>query len=103
MVLQLARDRTGVPIQIGGIGDVIATNFGATATTATGAVNSNVVRMFATAYVHFNLSGTVAATTDTLLPPDKPEFFSVPPGTTINMIAQGAGAGVLGTLYITEA
>lgn len=102
MAIQLARDRAGVPFQAAGLGNVIASDFGATATTATGVVNSNIVRMFATAYVHFNFSGVAAATTDTLLPADRPEIFAIPPGTTVNMIAQAGGAGVLGTLFITE-
>lgn len=104
MTISLTRDRLGVPVQIGGVGDVISGDFGATATTMPSAVNSNVVRMLATAYVHFNFAGSsvTAATTDMLLAPDQPEIFSIPPGSTLNMIARGAGGGVLGTLYITE-
>ena len=95
------RDSTGRSIQLGSLGGISTLiDFGASATTATGAFTSSVVRLVSTANVHIGI--TTAATTDMLLISGVPEYFSVSPDDTLNLISEISGTGVHGVVYITE-
>ncbi len=74
-LVRLPLDDKGNPVQVLKFGDVQSVAFDATATTIATAVQSSIVRLFATQMCHvfFGASPT-AATTDTPLAADTPEY-----------------------------
>ena len=73
--------------------------FGATATTATGAFTSRLIRLHTTQAVCVSLEGGAASTaTCPRLAADQTEYFRVATAFTIGAISDGTD----GTLYVTE-
>ena len=95
-LVRLPLDDRGHPIQVLKFGDVQSVAFDATATTIAAVVQSNIVRLFATQLCHvlFGASPT-AATTDTPLAADTPEYAQAAPFTDI--------VSVIGTLTTATA
>lgn len=95
-LVRLPLDDRGHPIQVLKFGDVRSIAFDATATTIASAVGSNIVRLFATQMCHvlFGASPT-AATTDSPLAADTPEYVQAAPGTDV--------VSVIGTLTTATA
>lgn len=105
MPISLTNDELGRAVQVGALGDVQSINFGATATTIANVVQSNVIRVVSTFDCHIR-SGALAtaATTDTLIPANTPEYFSIEQSVAlVSVIAASGATDVLGTLYVTEA
>jgi hypothetical protein len=95
-LVRLPLDERGHPIQVLKFGDVRSVAFDATATTIGAVVGSSIVRLFATQMCHvlFGASPT-AATTDTPLAADTPEYLQAHPGVDI--------VSVIGTLTTATA
>jgi len=93
---RLPLDGSGHAIQVLKFGDVRSVAFDATATTIASVVESNIVRLFATQMCHvlFGASPT-AATTDTPLAADTPEYVQAHPGAEL--------VSVIGTLTTATA
>ena len=83
-LVRLPFDDKGNPIQVLKFGDVQSVAFNGTATTIGAAVGSSIVRLFATQMCHvlFGASPT-AATTDTPLAADTPEYIQAHPGADV--------------------
>ena len=95
-LVRLPFDDKGNAIQVLKFGDVQSVAFDATATTIGAAVGSSIVRLFATQMCHvlFGVSPT-AATTDTPIAADTPEYVQAHPGTDV--------VSVIGTLTTATA
>ena len=96
----LPMDGSANPIQVLRPGTNQSTDFGAGSTVIGTPLNSatRVIRVLTTEFAHIVLSGT-AAVTDTPIPANIPEYFSVNGGETIAMFN---AAGASGTFHITE-
>lgn len=101
----LQTDEKGNPIQVGRMGAVQSVDIGATATEVGAVFDSSVVRIVSTFDCHLLLGASpTAATTDTFMPANTPEYFSVKHGVdTLSIIAASGATDVLGTIYTTEA
>lgn len=95
-MIRLPLDDRGNPVQVLKFGDVRSIAFDATATTIASAVGSSIVRLFATQMCHvlFGASPT-AATTDTPLAADTPEYIQADPQISV--------VSVIGTLTTATA
>ena len=95
-LVRLPLDDRGHPIQVLKFGDVRSVPFSSTATTIGSVVGCNIVRLFATQMCHvlFGASPT-AATTDTPLAADTPEYVQARPGVEL--------VSVIGTLTTATA
>lgn len=95
-LVNLPLDARGNAIQVLKFGDVRSVAFDATATTIGSAVGSSIVRLFATQMCHvlFGIN-PVAATTDTPLAADTPEYVQAHPGVDV--------VSVIGTLTTATA
>ena len=83
-LVNLPLDARGIAIQVLKFGDVLSVAFNGTATTISAAVGSYIVRLFATQLCHVVFGANpVAATTDTPLAPDVPEYVQAHPGTDV--------------------
>ena len=95
-------------VQVTRWGAASKVDFGATATTATGVIGSQVVRLQAQdADVHVRFAAAAdgpAATTDTLMSAGVAEYVRVLAGSDFAhmLAATHTGTGVAGSLYITE-
>ena len=95
-MIRLPLDDHGHPIQVLKMGDVRSVAFDATATTIASVVGSSVVRLFATQLCHILLGASpTAATTDTPLAADTPEYVQAAPETDF--------VSVIGTLTTATA
>ncbi|KKL98583.1 hypothetical protein LCGC14_1823020 [marine sediment metagenome] len=104
MSVSLPRDEKNGTVQVTFWSDVQHVDIGATATTIANAIQSNVVRIVSTTDCHV-LRGSLAtaATTDTFMPANVPEYIAVAEGVDlISAIATNTATGVAGTLYVTE-
>ena len=97
----LPLDAAGNPIQVLKFGDVRSVAFNATATTISEAVQSSVVRLFATQMCHvlFGASPT-AATTDSPLPADTPEYVQAAAG--VDIVSVIGTATEAARLWVTD-
>lgn len=98
-VTVLPLDKNGHPVQVVRLGETHTIDFGTTSTHTATAVQSGVVRLFATVEVSVVAGATsdVATAADTRLGAGAAEYFGVQPGKFIHAIGTGTG-----TLFITE-
>lgn len=83
-LVNLPLDARGNPIQVLKFGDVQSVAFNVTATAISAVVGSSIVRLFATQLCHVLFGANpVAATTDTPLPADTPEYVQAAAGVDI--------------------
>ncbi len=95
-LVNLPLDARGHPIQVLKFGDVRSIPFDATATTIGSVVGSSIVRLFATQLCHVLFGpNPTAATTDTPLPADTPEYVQGSAGADL--------VSVIGTLTTATA
>lgn len=101
-LVNLPLDARGSPIQVFKFGDVRSVAFSTTATTIGEAVQSNIVRLFATQMCHvlFGASPT-AATTDAPLTADEPEYVQAHPGVDVVSVI-GVDTTATARLWVTD-
>ena len=101
-LVRLPLDDHGHPIQVLKFGDVQFIAFDGTATTIAAAVNSSIVRLFATQMCHvlFGASPT-AATTDSPLAADTPEYVQAGPGADLVSVI-GTVTSATARLWVTD-
>ena len=105
-LVNLPLDARGNAIQVLKFGDVRFIAFDGTATTISEAVQSSIVRLFATQLCHvvFGSSGTggpTAATTDSPLAADTPEYVQAAAGVDVVSVI-GADTTVTAGLWVTD-
>ncbi len=100
--VRLPLDDRGHPIQVLKFGDVQSVAFDGTATTIAAVVNSSIVRLFATEMCHVLFgSNPTAATTDSPISADTPEYVQAAPGQdTVSVI--GADTTATARLWVTD-
>jgi hypothetical protein len=100
---RLPLDNRGHPIQILKFGEVQSVAFDGTATTIATAVESQVVRVVADLACHVLINDNpTAATTDTFLPANTPEYVQTSPSHDIVSVI-GISSTASSRLYVTEA
>ena len=101
-LVRLPQDDKGHPIQVLKFGDVRFIAFDATATTIGSVVGSSVVRLFATQLCHVLFGvGPTAATTDTPIAADTPEYMQAAPFSDLVSVI-GTDTTVTAGLWVTD-
>ena len=101
-LVRLPLDDKGQAIQVLKFGDVQFIAFDGTATAIAAAVNSSIVRLFATQMCHVLFGkGPTAATTDTPLAADTPEYIQAAHGVDLVSVI-GTDTTVTAGLWVTD-
>lgn len=106
MSVSLPLDKKNMPFEVMGLGRVHHVQFANTATTvmtATEALQTNCIRVFqfGQTWAHLAIgAGATAATTDTPIPNNLPEYFKCNPGDIVSVI--GISATATADIYVTE-
>ena len=101
-LVRLPLDDRGHPIQVLKFGDVRSVPFSSTATTIGSVVGSNIVRLFATQLCHVLFGASpVAATTDTPLAADTPEYLQAAPFSDLVSVI-GVASATTARLWVTD-
>lgn len=101
-LVRLPLDDKGHPIQVLKFSDVQFIAFDGTATAIGSVVGSNILRLFATQMCHVALGASpTAATTDTPLAADTPEYVQASPGSDLVSVI-GTDTTVTAGLWVTD-